>query len=304
MGKLNNDIDCICNNDYFYILKNSNTIGVFDNNLNCVENISLDIDCSCITYDSVDKVFYLNQKNDNKQLYKTKDFENFIAINIPIECLEEIRNISYCKCYRALLITTDKSVYIFYLKRNCIKVIYKVKEQYIQVNSCTEPLGHNNYKRTILIGTVCCCKDIYLAYRIGEISYISKISNGKKEEAVYTTLALIKAIFIANEFIYILVVKDCNQEIVCTEIECTCDCKEAIDCKCQITESIAEIEKSISKILSSESLKIKSAIDKADDIKELICVNSSVKEIIYYVTILEFILTEKLKVVNQDDNCE
>lgn len=304
MGKLNNDINCICDNDYFYILKNSKVVEIYDNNFNCVEEISLDFDCSSISYNVIKKNFYLSKKKNNKQLYETKDFENFLPINIPIECLEDIKNITYCNCYKALLITTEKSVYIFYLKSNYIKVIYKVKDKHTYINSCTEPLGYNYCKQTTLIGTVCCCKDIYIAYRIGKRSYISKISKGRKDETVYETSDLIKAMFVFNGFICILVIKGCNQEIFCTEIECICDSKETIDCKYQIIESIAEIEKSISKILNSESLKIKSSIDKTNDIKELICVNSSVKEIIYYVTILEFILTEKLKVVNQSDDCE
>jgi hypothetical protein len=111
--------------------------------------------------------------------------------------------------------------------------------------------------------------------------------------------------FVVNNEIWILVDDKCCQKLINTEIECNCNnncCPK--DCSCEIIESIACIEKSIAKILNSESLKIKSAIDKADDINDLICINSSVKDIIYYVTILEFILSEKLKTVKNNGKRE
>lgn len=70
-----------------------------------------------------------------------------------------------------------------------------------------------------------------------------------------------------------------------------------------IIDSVAEEQKSLSKIIEAESLKIKSAIEMCPDCKELICINKSVESMIDSIINLEVILQGKLKIVLNTKNC-
>ena len=294
MKEFNNVIDCILVKDLYFMLSNKNIIEIYDNDLKFIEKINLNDSFFSITYDEDKNIFYLS--NDN-EIYKTEDFKSLKLININIDnCYGNIKKISFCRHYNSLLITTRNAVLMFEINSKKIKILFTITDKISKYNSCTSPLGSKNYNQVCLIDSICCCDDIYILYRINNKSVIKR-KDGKTYKVVYETSYVIKSLFLLKDEIWVIIDNDCKQKIISTGIKCICDC-DLSDCHCQIISSIASIEKSLAKILKSESLKIKSVIENSDNVKDLIRINASVKETIYYITVLEFILTEKLRIVS------
>jgi hypothetical protein len=294
MKEFNDVIDCILVKDLYFMFSNKNIIEIYDNDLNYIEKIKINDSFFSITYDEDKNIFYLSKDNE---IYKTEDFKSFELIKINLDnCYGNIKKIFFCRHYNSLLITTRNAVLMFEINSKKINILFKLTDKISKYNGCTSPLGCKSYNQVCLIDAICCCDDIYIVYRINNKSVIKRKDN-KIYKVVYETSLLIKSLFIAKNEIWVVVDNDCKQKIISTSIKCLCDC-DLSDCNCQIISSIASIEKSLAKILKSESLKIKSVIENSDNVKDLIRVNTSVKETIYYITILEFILTEKLKIVS------
>ena len=231
-----------------------------------------------------------------KQIYifdETFNFKNKIKLNFS-NLYNTIIDISYCKKTRSLLIATIKQIYQFSLDGSLIKIIYEIKEKIIGEFNCTSKLTLNKSQK--LIGIICCQDEILVAYTKNNIYYIGLVKNRQIEKILYKTKYKIENIFSKDNFIWITVAKNFKKEILSTNIECTCK-----DEKANIIDSIADIEKCLAKILCAEADKIKATIKNTNNNKELICINDSVNNLIYKITVLEFILTEKLKTVVEND---
>lgn len=69
-----------------------------------------------------------------------------------------------------------------------------------------------------------------------------------------------------------------------------------------IIDSISKEQEALATIIAAESEKIKFAIDKCCECKELICINNSVESMLTTITNLEVVLQNKLKLL-KEDNC-
>ncbi len=64
-----------------------------------------------------------------------------------------------------------------------------------------------------------------------------------------------------------------------------------------ILDSIAKEQEALSQIISSESEKIKYAIERCQECKEIICINQSVESMLTTITNLEIVLQNKIKAI-------
>jgi len=300
MKELKNVIDCACDGKHYYMLKKEKIIDIYDENLNCIERFGPKTKYSSITYNDLDNCFYLSSL-DNNILYKTKNFQTFKSINLRINHLEGIINISFCRHNKSILITTNKKVYMYHLIKKQLKIIFEIKEEVRKFNDCIEPLDCS--PKIILIGAVCCGDDIYIAYRIHKVTFISKLFEGTLNDVVYETLNSINSIFVINNGIWFLLNKDCYQKFIFSGIECDCDNNNNNNggSHFHIIDSIALIEKNVATLLSNEAANIEAIINKLESATDLIQVNTSVNETLYHVTILEYVLTEKLKTIIKEN---
>ena len=271
-------------NDYY--LDKSNKLSIYNEDNELLTEMILKHKINVFKVHEVTNEIYF--MSDNNEYVYVLDSKLNLKKKIKLEknnYFGKIINISFCK--NKLVLITKNKVLLFTLKGKFIKVIYELSKK--RNNPCQERLGSNFDIE--LIDAICCNDDIFIAYKDSNCYYIAKLINNTLN-VVYKTNNKILRLFIKDDYLFIIVIIKNKKECLCTGIECNCN---KFSCNsCDITSSIAQIESCLAKILCAEAFKIKAAIRNTKDNEELLKINESVSKLIYKVSILEFILTEKL----------
>ena len=276
------------------------------------------------------KNLFLIRKNDNKYIYiANKCFEEFdkIELKVPREYMGDIVSIAYNDCDKKIFIATKRTVYSVTINGDFIKEelsnetkkkISTQKEISREFDPCCTS------KKTVMIPNITSigffCKDFYIAYTKNEGAYISKINSSGdiiKEKYVdnnievntifdfFGTMNLFVTKKNSYNYIYITceVCKSCCDDkkkkpkcIPCPKPK-PCSCDEA---KCEIIRSIANIEASLSHILNAEGEKIQKIVKHTKDPDKILEINESVSNTIKNISLLEFLLINKLELTLGD----
>ena len=281
--------------DYYYVSEKSR-LAVY-NNKQMINEIKLKSDCLSLTVNENKKEIYLLFNRENYFYVYNSDlmFKRKIELKHVNFHLEKINNISYYFDQDKVLITTSKRLIMFSLAGEYIKTIYKIKEQIIEVGSCFRELKCEQNSEFKLIDSLCCNDRIYIAYKRCNLYFISKLDGEVLSKPVYTSKENFKKLFIKENYIWLIISINNKSKVICTTIEYEC-----LDDNKSIVSSVASIENCLAKILCTEATKIKKLIKNTSSSTDLICMNESVNKLIYKITILEFILTEKLSLIKEN----
>ena len=291
------------NNKKYYAIFNKNKLVILNEMKQKIKEKQLAKTAISISANKSNNDLYLIFE-DCKNLIEVFDdklaFKYKFEFNGPNSFNEKIRNITYCAKLKGILVVTDKSIFLISLTGELIKVIFKVDDDIAKCDGCVEPLGECLEEKLETIDAVCCNHNILVAYKYCNLYHVTIVKNQELETIIYTSEQEIKRMFIKDNYVWLLAAHNCKNNILCTSIECSeCDCESTT-----IIDSIAAIEKCLAQILCAEAAKIKAAIKNTNDNCELLQINESVNKLIYRVTLLEFILTEKLQIATSYNECK
>ncbi len=274
--------------------------------------------------------YYVVKENDYENIYLIDCKYNEISkirLNIPIKYKKKIVSISYDYEKYKIYIAISNMVYSVTVEGDFIKdeitpvALDKMKFTKTQKNyGCCTPYSPSMINITS-IGFI--CGNLCVAYLKNDSSYIMFLSNlGDILENVFVDDdVVVTSVFLNKGRLELLMTKnlECNYIYItdyCCNYKknpCSCEifnsCECRVDCECEkpkenkccksdlcdIIESIALIETSLSHVLNAEGEKIQKAVKIACNCEDLIKVNESVSRTITNVTMLETVLADKLK---------
>ena len=293
-------------NHNYYCTTAQKEIQILDEHEELIKEKTLSNCYDCLTINNLTKDIYaITQKQmpiidilDNQL-----NFKAMIKIDSSFLRYGKIKNFTFCKNLNGFLVTTAGYVVLVSLTGQIMKIICKIKRPLVKNGCCTEKLGCC-FEKYEFIDAICCNNEVYVAYIYNGEYYIADIKAQMINKVVFQTVQVFSEIFIKDGYIWLLSLTGDKKELICTGIECySCNAPNI-----SIINSIAAIESCLAQILCAEAEKIKAAIKNTQNNKELLCINESVNKIIYKITMLEFILTEKLQMVlhqkNNDECCE
>ncbi|MDD2202923.1 MAG: hypothetical protein PHT75_00300 [Bacilli bacterium] len=273
-----------------------------------------------------DESFYVSSVDDSKNIYVLD--QSFIEINIiklmvPDKYLYPIKNLSYNKEHKTILITTTNSVYSITEEGYFIKEeiqIYAIsneyKKDYVQNNLTTKNGRHTcvstitNIKEVEITASLCFSNYKYIAYSKNGSSFIALASRrGNIIKNIYIDDDItINSLMNIDGLLQLLVTKnDLYNYIYLTDIKCyrnNCHSKsqEKRKTEIDIIESIASIESSLAEIFNTETQKIKIALENSDKQSDILKINASINKTISKITVLEQILLDKLEIALKISN--
>ncbi len=280
------------------------------------------------------------KKNDVKSIYiYSKELDEIGKININFN-KDELNGIVYDQGNNKILLSTSNNIFSIsttgeYIKnelnnysKNKIKTSTCLCQKKI-INNNNKCCNNINFNNNVCINTIGIIDgNVIIAYEQEGSTFIAKLTmNGNIVSEIYLDDNIkVDKIFgkknqlivIGNidcryryKYIYQFINNRCNNHYNYCEIVLDDECRidiECLDipcdknqCKCEVINSIALIEKCIAKVICYESEKIKKVIDSNCSNCELIQVNNSVCKTIEKITYLEQILKEKLELILIND---
>lgn len=279
------------NKDIILLNKDFNILYKIDSNFK-VTLYKPEIKIYKICYDESENCYWALMEFDNK-IYKLNENLKKIAcisLNYPIDLLNEICDISYCKNYDLFVITTNKCIFKFDKNGQCKEKIYE-----------------NNSKK-VYCSSYCFCNYTYILYNENKNTYISILMNDKE-------VHLYKIPYAFSNFSIVYIEKDKENEgeiitLIAKDDKSNETClislcpnynnspmpyfKENLDNEDMIG-SIILVENSLAHILDLESEKLKKGINLASTVEEMLNLNENLTETIINITQLEYLLTNRLK---------
>ncbi len=276
-----------CDNGGYFVTKPDDNLNVYvlDSNLNEVDKIHLNVpnqnynkNIEDIAYDPnysklfiahSNKLFSVNNQGDF--IKDEVNFSNFSNTSSGLRCCNTISNNTNSSANLNAINFQDNNLFASYTK-NGSSFIAKVTSSGNLVN---EHHIDDNIIPTHILNTT---------------TGLHVIANKNDDYTYFYTLDKTNAVNNEEKCCHIVLNDECRIDICCTDIPCTLD-----GSLCEVIRSIALIEQGIAKIITSESEKIKNAVDNSTCTKELIDVNNSVSKTIMNLTMLEQMLKEKLE---------
>lgn len=272
----------------YYYFYSENKILKYTNNFELVDENALDNSYTCICYDNREDCFWAS-KDENclflyKLNYKFEEISN-IRIHSNVNAAANIISFSYNKCDDTFIIITNLRIIKVNKKGEITKDIFEIKGKQINY-SC------NNVNENL----------VYMS-KVNKTSFLgmndkwnNKIIFRLPNTFIYTSILDISKN--KNKIIITILAKDCKKNsfilkilIIMHNLKNFDNCLDEyrITLKNKLT-SIDNIEKTIAKILDTESDKIIKAINLSNNTNELIELDKQVNKTIVNISSLENLL--------------
>ncbi len=306
---------------YKMVSPNLNYVSLYDKYLNYYGLIN-----TCDSYLAIcihNNCFLVSKKDIKDKIYVLSDSfieQDEICLKVPKEYLDNIISLFYDSDNKKILISTKKHVYSITMDGYFIKIEFNCfknnenKECVKNLNGCCQMIQKPKEicnKHITCIGIFCNKK--YIGINKDNSAYLLEISNnGNIINKYYIDDNItINSIINNNGFLNLLITK-CGKYnyIYYLDYKCYCqsknnECKKH-DCKkekCDVIESIAFMETSLSHILNAEGEKLQKVLKETNNVCEILKINDSINKTIMNTTLLEQLLYEKLKLVCNDNCC-